>query len=41
MNNKPNGKYRFMPPVNHPNRQGHNLVVAELLRWFPVPPVKQ
>jgi len=21
--------------INHPNRQGHQLVVRELLRWFP------
>ena len=21
--------------VNHPNRAGHDLVVAELIKWFP------
>lgn len=25
----------LMSQVNHPNRAGHELVVAELLRWFP------
>ena len=30
----------LMSQVNHPNRQGHELVVKELLRWFPFPPVK-
>jgi lysophospholipase L1-like esterase len=30
----------LMSQVNHPNRQGHELVAKELLRWFPVPPVK-
>jgi lysophospholipase L1-like esterase len=26
----------LMAQQNHPNRKGHDLVVAELLRWFPV-----
>jgi len=25
----------LMAQVNHPNRQGHQLVAAELLKWFP------
>ncbi len=25
----------FMSQSNHPNRRGHDLVVAELLKWFP------
>jgi len=25
----------LMSQVNHPNRKGHDLVAAELLRWFP------
>jgi len=25
----------LMSQVNHPNREGHNLVVKELLKWFP------
>ncbi len=25
----------FMAQSNHPNRQGHDLVVGELLKWFP------
>ena len=25
----------LMSQVNHPNREGHDLVVKELLRWFP------
>ena len=25
----------FMSQSNHPNRKGHDLVVAELLKWFP------
>jgi hypothetical protein len=25
----------FMSQGNHPNRLGHELVAAELLRWFP------
>jgi acyl-CoA thioesterase I len=25
----------LMSQVNHPNRQGHDLVVKELLEWFP------
>jgi len=25
----------LMAQVNHPNRQGHDLVAAELLQWFP------
>ena len=25
----------LMSQVNHPNRQGHELVAAELLKWFP------
>lgn len=25
----------LMSQVNHPNRAGHDLVVAELLKWFP------
>lgn len=25
----------LMAQVNHPNRQGHELVTAELLKWFP------
>ena len=28
----------LMSQVNHPNRQGHELVAAGLLRWFPNPP---
>jgi len=27
-----------MAQVNHPNRAGHDLVLAELVRWFPQPP---
>jgi len=27
----------LMSQVNHPNRRGHELVAAELLRWFPGP----
>jgi len=27
----------LMSQVNHPNRRGHELVVAELLKWFPKP----
>jgi acyl-CoA thioesterase-1 len=27
----------LMSQPNHPNRQGHELVAAELLRWFPTP----
>ena len=27
----------LMSHVNHPNRQGHELVVTELLKWFPRP----
>ena len=27
----------LMSHVNHPNRQGHELVVMELLKWFPQP----
>ena len=27
----------LMSQVNHPNRRGHELVAAELLRWFPSP----
>jgi len=27
----------LMAQVNHPNRQGHELVAAELLKWFPKP----
>ena len=26
----------IMAQVNHPNRKGHELVAAELLKWFPV-----
>lgn len=26
----------LMAQVHHPNRQGHELVAAELLKWFPV-----
>ena len=26
----------FLLSVNHPNREGHMLVVRELLRWFPL-----
>jgi len=26
----------LMAQSNHPNRKGHDLVVAELLKWFPV-----
>jgi lysophospholipase L1-like esterase len=26
----------LMSQVNHPNRRGHDLVTAELLKWFPV-----
>lgn len=31
------GKKRedLMSQVNHPNRQGHELVVGELMKWFP------
>jgi acyl-CoA thioesterase-1 len=25
----------FMSQVNHPNRKGHDIVAAELLKWFP------
>ncbi len=25
----------LMSQVNHPNRKGHDLVVAELMKWFP------
>ena len=25
----------LMSQVNHPNRQGHDLVVKELMKWFP------
>ncbi len=25
----------LMAQSNHPNRKGHDLVVSELLRWFP------
>jgi lysophospholipase L1-like esterase len=28
----------LMSQINHPNRKGHDVVAAELLRWFPVPP---
>ena len=28
----------LMSQVNHPNRKGHDLVVAELLKWFPGSP---
>ena len=24
----------LMSQVNHPNRHGHDLVVAELMKWF-------
>ncbi len=27
----------MMSQVNHPNRKGHELVLAELLKWFPKP----
>lgn len=27
----------LMSQVNHPNRAGHDLVAAELLKWFPAP----
>jgi acyl-CoA thioesterase-1 len=27
----------LMSQSNHPNRKGHDLVAAELLRWFPLP----
>ena len=27
----------LMSQINHPNRKGHKLVVAELLKWFPTP----
>jgi hypothetical protein len=27
----------LMSQVNHPNRKGHDLVVAELIKWFPKP----
>ena len=26
----------LMSQINHPNRQGHDLVVLELMKWFPV-----
>lgn len=33
---KKNGKLEdVMAQVNHPNRRGHDLVAAELLKWFP------
>jgi len=33
---KGGGKFEdLMSQVNHPNRKGHDLVAAELLRWFP------
>ncbi len=28
----------LMSQGNHPNRKGHEIVAAELLRWFPTPP---
>ncbi len=28
----------LMSQGNHPNRKGHDIVAAELLRWFPAPP---
>jgi hypothetical protein len=28
----------LMAQVNHPDRKGHELVAAELLKWFPVNP---
>ncbi len=28
----------LMSQVNHPNRKGHEIVAAELIRWFPAPP---
>jgi acyl-CoA thioesterase I len=31
----------LMSQKNHPNRAGHELVVAELLKWFPKPPAKK
>lgn len=27
----------LMSQVNHPNRKGHDLVVAEIMKWFPKP----
>jgi lysophospholipase L1-like esterase len=30
----------LMSQVNHPNRAGHDLVAAALLRWFPTPPAQ-
>jgi lysophospholipase L1-like esterase len=29
----------LMSQINHPNRRGHELIAAGLLRWFPEPPV--
>lgn len=31
----------LMSQGNHPNRKGHELVAAELLKWFPAEPPKQ
>jgi len=31
----------FMSQVNHPNRKGHDIVAAELLRWFPSHPAEK
>ena len=32
------GVEELMSQRNHPNRKGHDLVAAELLKWFPSPP---
>jgi len=29
----------LMAQINHPNRKGHELIAAELVRWFPERPV--
>ena len=31
----------FMSQINHPNRKGHDIVAAELLRWFPAHPAEK
>ncbi|MEO7179371.1 MAG: GDSL-type esterase/lipase family protein [Gemmatimonadaceae bacterium] len=32
------GYGELMAQPNHPNRRGHELVAAQLLEWFPLPP---
>lgn len=36
--NSGNQLHDLMSQGNHPNRKGHDLVAAQLLRWFPAPP---